>query len=66
MHDSITASSHSTRCPFCEDGEHAGRDSARCIACEGFFSEGLLQALRRMSELPATIARRPAGAAERG
>ncbi len=66
MHDSITASSHSPRCPFCEVGEHAGHDSARCLACEGFFSEGLLEALRRMTELPDIIARRPAGAADRG
>jgi hypothetical protein len=66
MHDLITASSHSTRCPFCEAGEHAGHDSARCLACEGFFSEGLLEALHRMTELPAIIARRPAGAADQG
>ena len=65
MHDSITASSHSPRCPFCEAGEHAGRDSARCLTCEGFLSEGLLEALRRMTELPAIIARRPAGATDR-
>ncbi len=65
MHDSITASSHSPRCPFCEVGEHAGHDSARCLACEGFLSEGLLEALRRMTELPAVIARQPAGATDR-
>jgi hypothetical protein len=66
MRDSIAASSHPHRCPFCEVGEPAGRDSARCLACEGFFSEGLLEALRRMTELPDVIVRRPAGATDRG
>ncbi len=65
MHDSITASPYSPPLPLCEAGEHAGNDSARCLAFEGFISEGLLEALRRMTELPAIIARRPAGATDR-
>ena len=65
MHDSIATSPHSPRCPFCEVGEHAGHDSARCLACDSFFSEGLLEALRRLTDLPDTITRQPAGATDR-
>ena len=66
MHDSITASSHSHRCPFCEVDEHAGHDSSRCLYCGGFISEGLLEALGRMTELPAIITHQPAAAIDRG
>ena len=62
MHDSIAASSYSPRCPFCEVGEHSGHDSARCLACKGFFSEGLLEALRRMVESPGSPRVLPTGA----
>jgi hypothetical protein len=65
-HDSITAGPPSHRCPFCGVDEPSGHDySARCLFCGGFFSEGLLEALRRMSELPDIITRQPAGAADR-
>jgi hypothetical protein len=46
----ITTTSHAShRCPFCEVYEHIGRD---CPSCVGFFSEGFLEALRRLTELP--------------
>jgi hypothetical protein len=52
VHDNSTATeSHGPlRCPFCEVYEQAGHD---CPSCGGFFSEGFLKALRRMTELPA-------------
>ncbi len=51
MHaNSITTASHAPlRCPFCEVYEHIGRD---CPSCAGFFSEGFVEALRRLTELP--------------
>ncbi len=66
MHDPIAASSHSPRCPFCEVGEHTDHHPARCLDCEGFFSEGLLEALHRMTGLADVFVRRPAGATDRG
>jgi hypothetical protein len=54
VHDNpVTTASHAPlRCPFCEVYEHIGHDSGHCPSCEGFFSEGFLQALRRLTELP--------------
>ncbi len=51
MHDnSVTTAPHvSLRCPFCAVYEHTGHD---CPSCGGFFSEGFLEALRRLTELP--------------
>jgi hypothetical protein len=40
------------KCLFCEVYEHAGHDSGHCPSCKGFFSEGFLRALRRMTRLP--------------
>ena len=65
MQDSIAASSYSPHCPFCEGGEHNDHP-ARCLDCEGFFSEGLLEALHRMTDLADVFVRRPAGATDRG
>jgi hypothetical protein len=51
--DSITTGSHaSLQCPFCEVYEHTCRDSGHYPTCGGFFSEGFLKALRRMTKLP--------------
>jgi hypothetical protein len=54
VHDnSATTESHyPLRCLFCGVYEHAGHDSGHCPSCEGFFSEGFLRALRRMTRLP--------------
>jgi hypothetical protein len=39
-------------CPFCGVYEHADRhDESGCLSCRGFLSEGLLQALCRVSRL---------------
>ncbi len=68
MHDhSITTASHvPRRCPFCEVYEHIGHD---CPSCGGFFSEGFLEALRRLTDLPgispASLVRAPADTATR-
>jgi hypothetical protein len=50
--------------PFCEVNEHPGHDSALPLLW-GFFSAELLEARRRMTELPDIIARRPAGVTDR-
>jgi hypothetical protein len=67
MHGSISAGNHSPGCPFCEvyQHEHIEHDSARCPACSGFLSDGLLKALRRMTTLPDILGRQPASAATR-
>ena len=63
MHpNSIPTMSHAPlRCPFCEVYEHIGRD---CPTCAGFFSEGFLESLRRLTDLPdispASLVRTPA------
>jgi hypothetical protein len=63
----ITTASHAPlRCPFCEVYEHIGHD---CPSCGGFFSEGFLEALRRLTDLPgispASLVRAPADTATR-
>jgi hypothetical protein len=51
--DSMTTASRAPLwCPFCEVYEHIGHDSGHCPSCGGFFSEGFLEALRRLTELP--------------
>jgi hypothetical protein len=65
MHETMSAGPHSTCCPFCEVYEHTGHDSPGCPFCSGFFSKGLLKALRQITELPDIISRQPASAATR-
>ena len=51
MHDPVRTGAHPLCCPFCEG--RADCDSARCPFDEGFLSEGLLEALHRVTtELP--------------
>jgi hypothetical protein len=54
MHDHqvTTGSRTPLRCPFCEVYDHVGHDSGPCPSCGGFFSEGFLEALRRLTGLP--------------
>jgi hypothetical protein len=52
----VTSASRNTSsalgCPFCGVYEHSGRhDESGCLSCRGFLSEGLLQALCRVSRL---------------
>jgi hypothetical protein len=65
MHDSMTAESQSLRCPLRGLYEHTGRDSAICLCCSGFLSDGLLEALRRITERPDIMGWQPASAATR-
>ena len=65
MHDTMSAGPHSPTCPFREVYEHTGHDSPGCPFCSGFFSKGLLKALRQLTELPDIISRQPASAATR-
>ncbi len=61
MEDSITARSHSLRCPFCEvyDLRPFGRMATRCESCGSLISGALLYALRQITELPEAIGRHP-------
>jgi hypothetical protein len=54
MDDPLTVASHTVLgCPFCEVHQHTDHDSGvTCLSCKGFLSEGLLQALRRVPDLP--------------
>ncbi len=55
VQDPINSGFRPLPCAFCEvhDLEHTAHASARCPSCEGFLSEGLLEALHRVStELP--------------
>ena len=54
MEDSITARSHSLRCPFWEvyELEPSGPNAVRCISCAIALSGPILQTLRTIVELP--------------
>jgi hypothetical protein len=50
--NSIAAASSSIQnCPFCEVYEQLNH-GAVCLSCQGFLSDGLLEALRRIPDLP--------------
>lgn len=59
MHASMSIESHRLRCPFCEDHEHAGDGSARCLLDQGFLSDELLKTLQRVTtDLPGILSTR--------
>jgi hypothetical protein len=66
--DPLTAASHTVLgCPFCEVHQHTDHNSGvTCLSCKGFLSEGLLQALRRVPDLPEILPRSSPGAPARG
>ena len=55
MNEPVNAASRTNitlGCPLCGVYEHTGRhDGNGCLSCRGFLSEGLLQALCRVSRL---------------
>ncbi len=59
MHNSITADSHSLRCPFCEvyELEPTGYASAHCPSCRGSLSGVLLETLLQIVKHPETKGR---------
>ena len=63
MNEPVSAASRATLdCPFCGVYESTDRhNGSGCQSCRGFLSEGLLQALRRLPNLP-ELARSPAPA----
>ena len=54
MEGSITARSHSPRCPFCEvyELEPFGHNAVRCISCGATLTGPVLQTLLEIIELP--------------
>ncbi len=54
MEGSITARSHSLRCPFCEVYELVpfGRKAVRCISCGATLTGPVLQTLQAIVDLP--------------
>jgi hypothetical protein len=52
--DSIDGATAIQHCPFCGVYEHTGHNVC-CLYCRGFLSEELLEALRRLPDLPGIL-----------
>jgi len=68
VNDPLTATHHTTLgCPFCEVHPHTDHEGAvTCLSCKGFLSDGLLNALRRIPDLPEILPRSSSRTPARG